>query len=170
MGVERAREASNRRPSIPPAPADESYTREKWDDECYAVFGEGRDPAPCPRCGRTGFYGPRIEDPDHRFRQCRFCGFTQKIGEAGDTYRPSIHGCDPWPQAARAPYIWWVAPNVASYACPFCRARAIVSKTLTTRPVDDPTHPWWRVPQRRDRFYYLRFWENWTVTKGRAFL
>ncbi len=53
-----------------------TYSREDWDIETYEVFGEGRDPNPCPRCERIGFYGPRIEEPSLRYRQCRFCGFT----------------------------------------------------------------------------------------------
>ena len=169
-GDERAPKAARNRPSIPPASPDSQYTREAWDDECYAVFGEGRDPAPCPRCGHTGFYGPRIEEPERRFRQCRFCGFTQEVGKPSESYRPSVHGCDDWPEAGRAPYIWWVPLGVASYTCPFCRGLVTVSKTLTTAPIDDSNHPWRKVPQHRDRLYYLRFWENWPVTKGRAFL
>ncbi len=149
---------------------DLAYTQADWDDECFANFGEGRDPAPCPACGRTGFYGPRIEDPDRRYRACRFCGFTQDVDGAAQRYRPTAHDCAPWPTCAKAPYLWWVAPGVASYTCPFCRERAVVSKCLVSAPVDDSNHPWWKVPQRRNRAYYVRFWENWDPTKGRVYL
>lgn len=148
----------------------EPYTRADWDAETYAMYGEGRDPAPCPACSRTGFYGPRFEDPDRRYRQCRFCGFTQEVDRPPEQYRPAVHGCAKWPQVARAPYLWWAAPGVASFRCPFCLERAVVSRHLVPRPPDDPDHPWWKVPQRRKRSYYLRFWENWEFTRGRAFL
>jgi hypothetical protein len=73
-------------------------------------------------------------------------------------------------EAAKAPYIWWVAPDVESYLCPFCGKRTSVAEATVLRPVDDAEHPWWRVPQGRSRYYYIRFWENWEVTKGRVHL
>jgi len=144
------------------------FSRADWEAACYVAFGEGRDPATCPDCGRTGFYGPRIEEPDRRYRQCRFCGFTQEVDSPPQRYRPTVHRCAHWPSCAHTPYIWWVAPKVAAYRCPFCRGRVIVSKALVRRPADDPRHAWQHVPQRKSRFYYAEFWSNWEYTKGRV--
>ena len=47
------------------------YTLEEWERESYALFVERSDPAPCPECGRTGFYGPRAHDPGRNFRDPR---------------------------------------------------------------------------------------------------
>jgi len=71
---------------------------------------------------------------------------------------------------ARAPYVWWLPPEKESYVCPFCEERVSIDETRVAAPIDDPSHPWWKVPQRRTRFYYSRFWENWPFTKGRVFL
>ena len=147
-----------------------TYSRENWDFETYEVFGEGRDPNPCPQCERIGFYGPRIEEPGRRYRQCRFCGFTQDIDQEPEQYRPTVHDCSDWPEVARAPYIWWASRSVSTFRCPFCRQRGVVSRSLVARPIDQHDHNWWKVPQGRKRSYYLRFWENWEFTKGRVFL
>lgn len=146
------------------------YPAEQWEAECFAAFGEGRDPAACPDCSRTGFFGPRIDTADGRYRQCRFCGFTQPVGEPATRFVPTTHDCATWPTCARAPYIWWVPSDVTSFLCPYCAARLSVDSARITAPFHDPTHPWWRVPQRRSRRYYLRFWDNWEVTKGRVHL
>jgi len=146
------------------------YSLADWEDDCFHMFGEGRDPEPCPECGRTAFYGPRILDPDRRFRQCRFCGFTQDVAGEPVFYVPTRHDCQSWPTCARAPYLWWVDPDLASYRCPYCKEDVEVKAATVRRPVDDKEHPWWRVPQNRKRFYYLRFWENWEITKGRVHL
>ncbi len=147
-----------------------AYTMDDWDNECFEAFGEGRDPQPCPDCKRTGFYGPRIDPTERRYRQCRFCGFTQMVGGSPIQHVSTVHGCTAWVEAAKAPYIWWVAPDVESYLCPFCGKRTSVAEATVLRPVDDAEHPWWRVPQGRSRYYYIRFWENWEVTKGRVHL
>ncbi len=159
------------RPSRRSISGDEfTYSRQDWDLETYEVFGEGRDPSPCPLCERIGFYGPRIEEPERRYRQCRFCGFTQDVGKLPEQYRPAVHDCEGWPQSARAPYIWWTAPDISTFRCPFCNNRAVVSRSLVARPVDQREHPWWKVPQGRKRSYYVRFWDNCDFTKGRSFL
>jgi hypothetical protein len=150
-------------PSLPYSPQD-------WEEDCMASFGEGRDPSPCPDCGRTGFYGPRIDATERHYRQCRFCGFTQMVGEEPQRSRPTAHDCDAWPECARAPYLWWVGPEIESYLCPYCGKRASVADALAPRPVDDTSHSWWKVPQNRKRSYYMRFWENWEVSNGRVFL
>jgi DNA-directed RNA polymerase subunit RPC12/RpoP len=146
------------------------YPQRQWEEECFATFGEGRDPAPCPDCGRTGFFGPRVDTADRRYRQCRFCGFTQVVGERATRFVPAVHGCAAWPTCARAAYIWWVPSDITSFMCPYCSTRLPVETVRVTPPADDKTHPWWRVPQDRLRRYYLRFWENWEVTKGRVHL
>lgn len=162
--------AGDTRAAVPPRPAGAPYSLDDWDAETFAGFGEGRNPASCPECGRSAFYGPRIDSTDRRYRQCRFCGFTQAVDEPAVRHTPTVHACDPWPECARAPYLWWVAPWVDSYPCPFCRQRVDVAAARVQRPVDDPNHPWWRVPQDRRSFYYRRLWANWPVTQGRTYL
>ncbi|HEX9692302.1 MAG TPA: hypothetical protein VGA22_09420 [Gemmatimonadales bacterium] len=146
------------------------YTPKDWDAEAYRNYGEGRNPAPCPVCRRTGFYGPRVVAPDYRYRQCRFCGFTQEAGGAPTEFRPIVHDCKDWPVVAKAPYTWWVSLNETTFHCPFCQAHAEIEQVAVAPPVRDSAHPWWKVPQHRTRFYYARFWDNWDYTKGRAFL
>ncbi|MCH7874433.1 MAG: hypothetical protein IH965_03945 [Gemmatimonadetes bacterium] len=143
---------------------------ESWDEDCLRLFGEGRDPGPCPSCGQTGFYGPRVGGQGRRYRACRFCGFHQEVGGAPSRAHPTVHGCSTWPDTARAPYIWWVPPKQDEYTCPFCETHVALEESRVTAPIDDPEHPWWKVPQARSRFYYARFWENWPHTKGRVFL
>jgi hypothetical protein len=123
------------------------YTESDWEEESYRLFMERSDPAPCPQCGRTGFFGPRAADPGLKFRACRFCGFWQAIGEK------------------------------KQFDCPYCGQVAKVEShnafergSAQLAPVDDPDHPWRKVPQGRPYSYYLRFWENWPVTKGRVIL
>lgn len=145
-----------------------AYAFETWEDELYRLYALGEDPNPCPQCGSTGFFGPRFAEPNLRLRSCRFCGFWQEIAEAPQRATPVVHDCDAWPDAARAPYIWWVPPSSTSLACPFCDADVSVAEYCTTPPSDDPKHPWWKVPQGRGAEYYRRFWENWRVTKGRV--
>lgn len=151
----------------PPAQA-EAYAFEAWEDDLYRLYGLGEDPAACPLCSFTGFFGPRFVEPDLRLRSCRFCGFWHEISEAPRRAIPVVHGCGEWPQVARAPYLWWVLPGVTSFACPFCGHQAEVAACRVTAPSHDPQHPWWKVPQRRDADYYRRFWENWSITKGRV--
>lgn len=160
---------STDRAALPRGPQ-RPYTAADWNAECYIAFGEGRDPAPCPACDRTGFYGPRVAEPDERFRACRFCGFTQHVGRGAERYVATVHGCEFWPECAKAPYLWWVRATRSSYTCPYCAKKVAVASHRVTPPADDRHHPWWKVPQGRKRSYYLRFWENWPVTKGRAYL
>lgn len=155
------------------APATLEFTEEHWNDESYALVAERANPRCCPRCGSTGFYGPRALG--RKSRACRFCGFYQEVGARPVRLKPVVHGCKPWPECAKAPYVWWVHPKEQWYDCPFCGLRVPVTGnngfmkgTLVTAPSDDPAHPWWRVPQDRDYAYYLRFWHNWKCTKGRV--
>lgn len=157
-------------PPLPPAVAKLPYPATEWDEEAFAAFAEGRDPSPCPACGRVGFYGPRASGDAVRFRACRFCGFHQPAEGQAARAQPTVHGCADWPEIAKAPYIWWVAPEETSYRCSFCGETVTAADHLVTPPSEDPKHPWWRVPQGKNRFYYARFWENWPFTKGRVFL
>lgn len=157
--------------ALPPGFKSETpYTADQWEEDAFAVFAEGRDPPACPACSQTGFYGPRVTPDGERYRGCRFCGFYQEIGGPAGRAQACVHGCGPWPEIARAPYIWWAPPGTDTFVCPFCDATVATSSALTEPPSDNPDHPWWRVPQQRTRFYYARFWENWPYTKGRTFL
>ncbi|MFC1639767.1 hypothetical protein ACFL3B_03275 [Gemmatimonadota bacterium] len=153
------------------------YTEQEWEEESYSLFGERTDPKPCPACGRTGFYGPRAADPGVKFRSCRFCGFDQAVGEDPVQLLPVVHKCTDWPECAKAPYVWWVKPDVSRFNCPFCGREADISSKNVFRPgvlVEGPSeasdHPWQKVPQNRPYGYYQRFWENWEFTKGRVVL
>ena len=157
-------------PDNPPvAFVNQTYLASAWDEEAFAAYAEGRDPQPCPVCGRIGFYGPRVVGA-MKVRACRFCGLFQEVAEPASRAIPTAHGCADWPEIARATYIWWVPPGDTSYTCPFCQATVTAADCTVTPPSEDPKHPWWRVPQGRNRFYYARFWENWPYTKGRVFL
>lgn len=146
------------------------YTVSDWEAESYAVFAEGGDPLPCPECGRTGFYGPRFVEPDRKIRSCRFCGFWQRVGDAPQQFVPTAHDCDEWPECSRAPYIWWTAPSINSYPCPYCRGTVVVAASLVSVPNDDPDHPWWKIPQGRSQSFYQRLWKNWPCSAGRTVL
>lgn len=153
------------------------YTVREWEDATYAMAAERADPEPCPRCNRTGFYGPRAMDHGKKFRQCRFCGFLQDVGKAPVQLRPVAHACDEWPQVADAPYIWWIDPDEKWYTCPYCHKKAPVESTNpfmkgaeVKAPADDPDHPWRNVPQGASYATYLRFWERWPITTGRVVL
>lgn len=165
------------RPAISEKNQSATYTETDWDGESYTLFAERGDPAGCPECGRTGFYGPRAAGGGRKYRECRFCGFAQDVGQPPIRLGPTVHGCEEWPACAKAPYVWWVHPNEESYKCPYCGKKVTVisrnffaKSALITGPSEDPEHPWWRVPQNRTYAYYLRFWENWPITKGRVFL
>ncbi len=153
------------------------YTMQDWEDESYQLFVERADPQPCPKCGKTGFYGPRAADPGIKYRACRFCGLWQAVDGEPEQYRPTAHGCEEWPDCARAPYIWWVRPDAKGYTCPFCRQdvnvvshNSFMRGVLILSPMENLDHSWLKVPQNRTYSYYLRFWENWACTKGRVIL
>jgi len=156
----------------PVLPAEDgvAYTVAAWDDEAFTLFAEGRDPAPCPTCKRTGFYGPRVGTDGTRLRACRFCGLHQPVDGPPMRAQSAAHGCPTWPEVARAPYVWWLPPGATQFHCPFCDQDVTVEESRIPPPGDDPSHPWRKVPQGRTRFYYARFWENWPYTKGRVFL
>jgi hypothetical protein len=156
-------------PSYPAAIASLPYPASDWDQDAFAMFAEGRDPRPCPACGRIGFYGPRVAGVI-KHRSCRFCGFYQEADGTPARAQPTAHGCSDWPEIARAPYVWWLAPGETQFTCPFCKGPVSADEHLVTSPSDDPRHPWWKVPQGKNRFYYARFWDNWPFTKGRVFL
>ena len=140
-------------------------------------MAEQADPLPCPDCGRAGFYGPRALDGKPKFRACRFCGFFQEVMQQPTRLQPVAHDCDNWPEAAGAPYIWWIAKSEKWYTCNYCARRIAVTQAspfmkgaAVTSPADDPNHPWWKVPQKASYDTYYKLWENWPATKGRVFL
>ncbi len=150
-----------------------TYRDEDWEEDSYALAAACLDPSPCPLCNRTGFFGPRARDGGVKFRACRFCGFTQMVGEVPTLHRPVIHGCEDWPECARAPYIWWIDPDRDRYRCFYCQEIVFVTDETVERivpPSNDASHPWWRVPQHKSFSYYQKFWSNWPTTKGRVVL
>lgn len=158
-----------RRPSVPVVMVAE-YTASDWDAESFALFAEGADPSACPECNRTGFFGPRVVDEVIKCRACRFCGFWQRVGHPPTTMLPTAHDCATWPVVSKAPYIWWVLPDVQSYHCPYCRDEVIVPRSIVVKPSDAQDHPWHKIPQGRSRAFYQRLWENWEVTASRVVL
>ncbi len=153
------------------------YTEQQWEEDSYRLFVERVDPLPCPKCNKTGFFGPRAADPGVKFRCCRFCGFHQVVGAEPAQMVPVVHSCDDWPECARAPYVWWVQVGESRFTCPFCevesdvRARNVFTPGVSVNsPFEVQEHPWSKVPQNRPYDYYQRFWENWEFTKGRIVL
>ena len=153
------------------------YSETQWDEDSFRLFGERMDPEACPKCGRTGFFGPRAADPGVKFRCCRYCGFNQVIGEEPVQMLPVVHKCADWPVCAKAPYVWWVHPEDRKFTCPFCgrdsdiHGRNVFAPSLLVdSPSESENHPWRKVPQNQSYAYYLRFWENWDFTKGRVVL
>src|SRR5262249_40038870 len=92
------------------------------------------------------------------YRLCKFCGFSQTVGSAPKTLRPTVHGCTAWRSFAGSPYIWWVGSNEANYVCAFCQRTVDVATHLIQRPVDDQSHPWWQVGQAFTFDQALAFW------------
>ncbi len=158
-------------------PSSSTFTDQDWEDQFYALMAEQADPLPCPDCGRAGFYGPRALDGKPKFRACRFCGFFQEVMQQPTRLQPVAHDCDNWPEAAGAPYIWWIPKSEKWYTCNYCarrvaitQANAFMKGAAVTSPADDPNHPWQKVPQNASYDTYYKLWENWPATKGRVFL
>ncbi|MBI4499676.1 MAG: hypothetical protein HY700_00805 [Gemmatimonadetes bacterium] len=133
------------------------YTDTEWEAENAALWA-GANPQSCPQCTRTGFYGPRKNRAERKYRACRFCGFWQVVGRNPEQYRASVPRCHGWPQAAGAPYLWWAAPGEESYACEHCGHLVDVQATLIDAPAQDRSHPWWNVPQNLTQAEYTRYW------------
>ncbi len=91
-------EAMDSAPNRPEAASEKAYTAEQWEEESYALMAERADPGHCPSCGLTGFFGPRARDDAPKFRECRFCGFFQEVGQRAIRRRPVSHDCDQWPE------------------------------------------------------------------------
>ena len=158
-------------------PSGPTFTDTDWEDQSYALMAEQAAPSPCPNCGRTGFFGPRALDGQPKFLSCRFCGYFQAVGQPPTRLRPVAHNCENWPEAAEAPYIWWIPMDEKWYVCHYCKRRlavaganAFMKGAAVTPPADDPNHPWWKVPQNASYDTYYKLWENWPCTKGRVFL
>ena len=165
----------DRAPNRPDDKGGEAYTEEAWEEASYALLAERRDPEHCPSCGLTGFFGPRARDDTPKFRECRFCGFHQEVGQQPTRRRPVNHDCNQWPEVAGARYVWWVAPDERWFHCSFCDQRAPVESSNVfskgsgiVAPSDDPQHPWWHVPQDQSYSFYYDYWGQWPSTKGRV--
>lgn len=79
---------------------------------------------PCPVCGVTGFYGPRIEEtdgkPERLYRACKFCGFWQ---EASGELRDSFGGQPYWcfsVYCGTCFFLDWRFPEMAAGNCEHC--------------------------------------------------
>ena len=136
-----------------------SYTTTDWDAEFLAVFARRVAPPSCPRCHQSGFYGPR-KAQDRMYRLCKFCGAYQATGGELVQCVATVHNCTAWPTVAGASYIWWVQAHESSYACPSCGAAVQVSAATVKRPIDDPGHAWWQVPQNMSFEEAGRFWRQ----------
>ncbi len=137
------------------------YSEAQWQRDIAALYEHGAPPAPCPHCGRRGFYGARQNETRTRhYRFCKFCGFSQDVGAEPTCYRATVHGCERWRTVAGTPYIWWVAPGEQRYPCPYCGDAVTVEQALRAPPADDPAHPWWRVPQDLSHAEWVAFWEG----------
>ena len=134
-----------------------SYTETEWQGEFRAVFAQRVSLPPCPRCNRSGFFGPR-KAKDRLYRLCKFCGSYQAVGGQAAQCVATAHNCPQWPIVAGAPYIWWVQPNEAQYRCPSCGDTVEVAAVTIKRPVDDRSHPWWQVPQGMSFDEASKFW------------
>ena len=135
------------------------YTAADWQAEMGALRTAHAPPPTCPHCRRTGFYGPRQDEGHRRFRMCKFCGFTQDLDQAPVFYVATAHACHAWRRVAGAPYIWWVSPAAEVYACAYCSSSVTVQSARIAKPSDDPSHPWWQVPQGLSYKESLAYWE-----------
>jgi DNA-directed RNA polymerase subunit RPC12/RpoP len=133
-----------------------TYTKSDWEADFLSIFAKRAPPPPCPGCGRTGFFGPRRAQDDRRYRLCKFCGYYEPLDADPIQCRATAHGCAQWPTVAGAPYVWWVQPQETEYRCPYCGAPAEVA--TITRPVDNPSHPWSRMPQHATFEEAAAFW------------
>ena len=145
-----------------------TYTLWDWtvDDEALEA---GSPPQPCPKCNRTGFYGPRAHR-GQKYRSCWFCGFFQELDKEPEYWLPTVHGCPKWPSVAGAPYIWWVPPDQRVYECHYCLRELDVEAAQGPNPYLHGDHPWWKVPQNKSHHRYVKFWERWPKTRGRSHL
>jgi predicted RNA-binding Zn-ribbon protein involved in translation (DUF1610 family) len=139
----------------------------RWEQQ---VIESGAEPLPCPKCGRTGFYGPRTRRWHRNYRACRFCGFWQDLDDKAKYCRSVVHGCSRWPHVAGAPYIWWVLPGQRAFTCPYCMAEVRVESAEVNNPYFNRSHPWWKVPQNKSQARYMKFWAQWPMSRGRPYL
>ena len=123
------------------------YSAGDWAAEMVALHITRAPPAPCPHCGRTGFYGPRHDGASRMYRACKFCGFWQNVGQPVVPHSATVHDCAGWPTVAGARYIWWVSPLERTYNCPYCKTQVDVPSATVPKPVDDGAHPWAQMPQ-----------------------
>ena len=144
-----------------------SYSDSDWHAQMESIFTRLEPPPPCQSCNRTGFYGPREAVDGRRYSLCKFCGRYQRVGEDVVICRPTVHGCASSLQVVGAPYIRWVQPSEVSFKCE-CGVEVLSEKALVARPVDNPKHPWWQVPQNLSFSAAAAFWAQ--QGQGRVYL
>lgn len=144
------------------------WSEEDWQAQFQRLQAGDLPPPQCPECGRAGFFGPRYADGPRHYWLCKFCGFYRATEQPPRHCHPTAHGCPAWPQIAGASYVWWTQTDEASYRCPYCGEHVLVEHARVTRPVDDETHPWWRVPQDLGFQEAAAFWA--TQGQGRIYL
>ena len=116
------------------------YGLADWTAEVTALHVARQAPPQCPKCGRTGFYGPRWDARTRRYRACKFCGLWQDVSRPPHlVIRYECHHADGSSVAD------WKEPQ-ESWTCPVCRRNLGPSEAVPW-PVDVPGHPWWTVPQ-----------------------
>jgi hypothetical protein len=114
--------------------AGNGYTEADWAAEMAALYDAREGPPACPRCRRSGFYGPRRADKERRYRACKFCGLWQDVGKPPHLIiRYECHVAD------------WKEPH-EPWNCPTC-GRHFGTSQAVGWPADNPEHPWWSVPQ-----------------------
>jgi hypothetical protein len=136
------------------------YTDGEWAADMASLYLARESPPACPHCGRTGFYGPRSAGSTRRYRGCKFCGFWQNVGERVIIHFAVVHDCDRNTSIAAAPEIQWVAPHERIVKCYGCQQDFEVAGFIITAPSDDPSHPWWNVPQGLSYDDSIIFWQS----------
>jgi hypothetical protein len=127
-----------------------TYTFEDWQNELHALR-DGGDPAPCPRCGRRGFYEPKWAEPNRYYRACKFCGFWQNVGE--DPMNVIRYEC-------RAPDHWSADWKVATEAWSCMCGRTFTPDQRVSWPVNDKGHWWNEAPAYGTQADFRKFWSE----------
>lgn len=137
----------------------DEYTEAQWEEEMKAPpiviqfplgpFSFGKQ-LKCPRCGTTGFYGPRKGEVEgkiiRKYRACKFCGLWQELfgcvwnERGGDAYRCKMIYCD------KCNIYNWREPWGEPGKCSNCHNEYREVKWAS----DDPNHPFCKI---RDSIY-----------------
>ena len=105
------------------------YTTAEWAADMAALYLARTPPPACPQCTRRGFFGPRHDGIARMYRLCKFCGFSQTVGEDPISLRPTVHGCANWQSFAGSPYVWWVGATEVTYTCDSCQQTVQIANT-----------------------------------------